>query len=280
MVTQGPEEIKRKKDLLRIEELLNRSWEIFKDRVGTLILLYLLSIAFMIVPFGIFFGTGYLFSIAFPYSKTALIASGAVVGVIAGLIGAFWGFIAFIFAVVDKSLGIKDALEKGWQRFGAFVWLLSLVGYIITGGFLLFIIPGIIFSVWFIFAQFILATEDEEGMNALLKSKEYVRGYGFDVFLRLFVIWLFSAVIGMIPFIGSILSILFMPFMMIFIYLIYEDLRSVKGDVVYSSSTGEKCKWILAGTIGYVVVPVIVITLLGTYLATSLFLLKSLLRYH
>jgi hypothetical protein len=279
MVTQGPEEIKRKKDLLRIEELLNRSWEIFKDRVGTLILLCLLSIAFMIVPFGIFFGTGYLFSIAFPYSKTALIASGGLVGVIAGLIGAFWGFTAFIFAVVDKRLGIKDALEKGWQRFGAFIWLFSLLGYIVTGGFLLFIIPGVIFSVWFIFAQFILASEDEKGMDALLKSKEYVKGYGFDVFLRLFVIWLISAVIGMIPFIGSILSILFMPFMMIFTYLIYEDLRSVKGDVFYSSSGGEKFKWIVAGTIGYVIVPIIIITLMGTYLANSLVLLKNILRY-
>jgi hypothetical protein len=278
-IPQGPEEIKTKKDLLRIEELFDRSWEIFKNRIGTLILLYLLSIVFMIVPFGIFFGIGYLFSIAFPYSKTALIASGAFVGIIGGLIGAFWGFAAFIFAVVDKSLGIKDALEKGWQRFGAFIWLFSLLGYIITGGFLLFIIPGIIFSVWFIFAQFILANEDKKGMDALLKSKEYVRGFGFDIFLRLFIIWLISLGMSIIPFIGSILSILFMPFMMIFIYMIYEDLRSVKGDVVYSSSSGEKFKWIGVGTLGYVIVPIIIITLMGTYLATSLFLLKSILRY-
>ncbi len=176
--------------------------------------------------------------------------SGGIVGMVAGMIAASWGYAAFIFAVADEVLGIGDSLEKGGQKIGAFIWLLSIIGYIVMGGFLLFLIPGVMFAVWFTFAQFILAGEDEKGMNALLKSKEYVRGYFWDILLRLFIIWLVSGVIGIVPIIGPILSILFMPFMMIFIYLIYEDLRSIKGDVAYSSSTGEKFKWIGIGTLG------------------------------
>jgi hypothetical protein len=143
---------------------------------------------------------------------------------------------------------------------------------------LLFLIPGVIFMVWFAFAQFILPNEGVKGMNALLKSKEYVKGYWVDVFGRLFIVWLISGAIGMVPIIGPILSILFMPFMMIFIYLIYEDLRSIKGDVAYSSSTGEKFKWIGISTLGYVIVPLIIIALMGASLMTSLFLLKGMLN--
>jgi hypothetical protein len=65
--------------------------------------------------------------------------------------------------------------------------------------------------------------------------------------------------------------------MMIFIYLIYEDLRSIKGDVAYSSSAGEKFKWIGVGTLGYVVVPLIVIAIMGASLVTSLYFLKEMM---
>jgi hypothetical protein len=266
------------RELPGIGELFDRSWKIFKSRIGTLIALYLLSGVFFIVPFGIFIGIGYLFSMFFSGSKMALIVSGGLVGMIAGIIAASWGYAAFIFAVADESLGIKDSLDKGWQRVGAFIWLLSILGFIIMGGFLLFLIPGVIFTVWFAFAQFIIAGEDEKGMNALLKSKEYVKEHWFDVFLRLLIVWLISGAIGMVPIIGPILSILFMPFMMIFIYLIYEDLRSVKGDVAYSSSKGEKFKWIGIGTLGYVVVPLIVIAIMGASIITSLVFLKGMLE--
>jgi hypothetical protein len=188
-----------------------------------------------------------------------------------------WGIAAVIYAVVDKDSGIKESLGRAWQRIGSFIWLFSLLGFIITGGFLLLIIPGILFGVWFAFAQFILAGEDVKGMDALLKSKEYVRDRWFDVFLRLFVIWIISVIAGMVPVIGPILSILFMPFMMIFAYLVYQDLRSLKGDVGFVSSSGEKFKWIGAGTLGYIVAPLLLIGVIGTTFLTSLFFLKGMI---
>jgi hypothetical protein len=115
-------------------------------------------------------------------------------------------------------------------------------------------------------------------MNALLKSKEYVKGYWFDVFLRMFIIWIISAVIGSIPFIGWILSLFFAPFAMIFSFLVYEDLKAVKGDVSYVSSSGEKWKWIGAGTLGYIVVPFLLIAFLGASVLTSVFLLTGMMK--
>jgi hypothetical protein len=79
----------------------------------------------------------------------------------------------------------------------------------------------------------------------------------------------------MIPLIGSILSILFLPFEMIFIYLIYEDLRTIKGDVSYMSSAGEKFKWIGIATLGYIIIPFVIIIFMGTALMHSLLILKE-----
>lgn len=260
-----------------VGDLFRSSWEIYKRRIFTLISLYILSVLFFAVSFGIFFGIAYLFAMVFEVSKATIIVTGVVTGAVAGLITFFWGFTSFILAIIDESIGVKDALGRGWYRIGSFIWLFSLSGFIITGGFLLFLIPGVIFLVWFAFGQFILASDDERGMNALLKSKEYVRGQWFDVFLRLFVVWLVSVGIGIVPIIGPILSIFYMPFMMIFTYLVYIDLRALKGDVACPTSTGVKLKWIGAGTLGYLVLPIFIIAFLGVSLTIPLLALKGMM---
>jgi hypothetical protein len=281
----GPEKIRpapKEEGLRSIEALFACSWEIFKHRFGTLISLYLLSGLVLIVVLGIFIGTGYVFSLLFPDNKIALIAVGTLIGMIPACLSMFWCMTALTCAVTDESLGIRDALVKGWEKVFSFMWLVSLLGFLVTGGFLLMFIPGIIFLVWFSFSQFILVSEDERGMNALLKSKEYVRDRWFDIFLRLFVIWLVSAGIGMIPLAGAIVSIFFVPYMMIFTYLIYQDVKTLKGEaLIYPHSSGEKFKWIGAGTLGYIVFPIVVIAIFigifGASLLTILALLKGML---
>jgi hypothetical protein len=265
--------------LIGIGNLFEKTWDVFKRRVGTLIALYLLTIALVLIPVGFFILIAYLISLALPGTTEALIVAGSVVGATAGIIAGCWGFGAFFCAVADDRLSIRDALEKGGQKIWPFIWLFSLLGYIVPGGFLLFFIPGVLFMVWFAFAVFILPNDDEKGMNAVLKSKEYVKGYWFDIFGRLFIIWLASVGVGMIPVLGLILSIMFFPFEMIYVYLVYEDLKSVKGDISYPYSVGEKLKWIGIATLGYIVAPIIIISLLGTAFMHSLSVLKETMPY-
>ncbi len=269
-------------ELKSISDLFGNSWELFKNRFWTLNCLYLLSALFLFVFIGIFLGTSLLLSMFFPEHKNILIAVGVLIGMIPGFIAMFWGFSAFILAVTNEELGIGDSLRLGRQRVFSFLWIYTLVGFIITGGFLLLIIPGVIFLVWFAFAQFILASEDERGMNALLKSKEYVKGKWFDVFLRLFVIWIMSGCVGMVPVIGPIVSLLFFPFVMIFIYLVYQDLKEIKGaGMEFPQSSGEKAKWLGAGAMGYILLPLLLLGIFGAALITmSLLLLKGLMTSH
>jgi hypothetical protein len=257
--------------LAGINELFSRTWEIYKNRIGTLIALYLLAVISLIMPLGLFLGAGYLLSLGAPESRTAFLIGGGLAGGIVGCVAMFWGLGALICAVADTGLGIREALEKGWERFLAFAWLYFLSGFIVLGGYLLFFIPGVIFSVWFIFAQFVVAGGQARGMDALLASRESVRGYWFDVFARLIIIWLFSVVIGWVPIVGAILSLLAIPFTMIYTWLVYEDLRKIKGDFVRPCGPGEKLAWLGVAVLGYLFLPLIFIAFAGASLL-SLFL--------
>jgi hypothetical protein len=271
-------ELLKEKGLRSVEELFKDSWELFKHRFITLLSLYLLSIILFCLCLGIFILVAYFLSALSPAKKNIMMAVGALVGSIPGFLFMFWGFAAFTFAVVDNTIGISDALRKGWQRLGSFMWLYSLMSFIITGGFLLLIIPGVLFTVWFIFAQFIIVSESDRGMNAILKSKEYVSGKWFDIFLRLLVIWLVAGGLGAVPIIGLLISIVFFPFTMIFLCLIYEDLKASRGDVmVYPHSSGEKFKWIGIGTLGYVVLPFLIFAFLGAAITIPLLMFRCLL---
>lgn len=261
-------------------DLFRRAWEIYRRRAGVLLSIYVLSFLFLAGAFVICLGSGYLLSAVIHAGRRLLPAAGAVTGIMAGIIFFTWGLAAVTYAVADESLGIRGALGKGGAAIWPFMWLISLVGYIIPGGFLLFIVPGVIFSVWFAFAQFIFVAEGRKGMDCLLRSKEYVRGQWFDVFLRLFLVWILSVVIGAVPVLGPILSFLFMPYLMIFIWLVYTDVKALKGEVAYSGATIEKLKWIGAATLGYFALPLFAFCLLGaSIMSFPLMLLKKCLLF-
>jgi len=103
---------------------------------------------------------------------------------------------------------------------------------ILVGGILL-IIPGIIFYIYFEFSFFVFVGEGIKGAKALSRSKELVKGYWWQVFLReiviMIVLFVSAWAIGQIPVIGFFLGlVLATPFVIIFSYLIYKDLKQIK----------------------------------------------------
>ena len=146
---------------------------------------------------------------------------------------------------------------------------------IVGGGFLLFMIPGIAFTVWFSLAFFILITEDQGGMRALLRSREYVRNHYLGVFWRflfllimeltvLLLFWLltlFLTRVG-IPFVPDLLNIVLgiflVPLMMIYAFQIYRNLRALKGEITVDTTRGRKLKYLLVGLIGLISMLVVI----------------------
>jgi len=244
-----------------IGELFRQSWELYQKRFATLVLLYLLAILAIVIPTAIAAGLAFFMTlIAGGVAFVAMVS----IGLLAGVVCFLWCYSGFLCAVVDDTLRLEDALARGKKMILPLAWVFLLSGFIITGGYLLLIIPGVIFTVWFFLAQFIMSAENVRGMEALLKSREYVRGHWLDVALRLFLIWVVSGVVSAIPFFGFILAVLFFPYLMIFHWLIYRDLRAIKGDISCPCGAKNKLLWPGVALVGWIIVPVILTLLFGS----------------
>jgi hypothetical protein len=249
----------RELELSSIGELLANTWLIYKGRFLVLLGLYLISAVMLLVPMGATFGAGMFTAMTWPGTfMTIFIVSmlGGLIGILAWL----WGFGGFISASCDEMQKFKEALGSGWRNMWSLLWLYLMVGYIIQGGFLLFILPGLVWTVSFFAAQFIIFEEKERGMNAMLKSRAYVKGHWWAVFGRLLLIMVFLTIASAVPFGGILLT----PFMMIYMVLIYKELRTIKGtDVEYARSGGTKFKWIAIATVGWTLPVVLIAATVG-----------------
>jgi len=248
-----------------IPELFSRSFEVFKRRILTLIGINLLAVLLVI---GASFVLGGVID-----SLESMSGGNPFVMGLASLIMLIFGLLvisaiagAMVMAIADETLGVRPALGLGIQRFPSFLWVFTLLGFIISGGYMAFFIPGVIFTVWFIFAQFVLAEEDVRGMNALLKSRAYVQGHFWGVLGRTLVVAVACGIVSAIPFIGILLSLFAGPFSLIYYHEVYRDLVAVKGNPEYTNTRGEKTKWLLAGSAGYILTILLLLFAIGPLL--------------
>lgn len=179
-------------------------------------------------------------------------------------------YAALYHAISHEDSGIKESFTATRGRVLSFIWISLLQASVIIGGYFIFFIPGIILSVWLFPAIFIFINEDVRGMDSLLKSKEYVRGRGLQVFIRLFVSIIIVTLFGMIPIVGPLLSFLLMPFPLIFAYLLYKELKEIKGDFDFQPSKRGKLAFIVIAFFGPFVPFIVVVAMMGSMALTMI----------
>jgi hypothetical protein len=147
-------------------------------------------------------------------------------------------FTVFIlrFSAVLPTLMLASAREQVLTFKAAFAgskpYWLKLIGiYLLTalaviGGFILFIIPGFIFGAWFLLAPFVAIDEGLGVVDSMKRSKQLIKGrllemWGFEAFPQL------VAIVGLIPFLGSIVSFLFQLVWMPASAIRYEQLKAL-----------------------------------------------------
>lgn len=121
-------------------------------------------------------------------SKPAGIVLAAVI-LIAGLSGIL--YIGGIFGSLQVVISLGDArnqpvdYKQSWHDYRPLAWrfigLQLLVGLMVFGGFLLLIIPSLIFSAWFSLAPFILIDQKTGIKEALSRSRQLARGHVFPL---------------------------------------------------------------------------------------------------
>lgn len=100
-----------------------------------------------------------------------------------------WATIIFVLlldAALDKrELNVRNFSLDAVRKFLPVLIVVALTGLAILGGFIIFIIPGVIFAVWFAFAYYEAVLNNAKGREALKKSRALVTGRFFAVLWRL-----------------------------------------------------------------------------------------------
>ncbi len=223
--------------LKSIGTLVAETWEEYRDRALPILAVQLLSS--VLVLLAIFLAglilvrlTGGLAPLMAETGRGRL-SLPVLLSVLGGLFAVssffiLWGQSAVLAIVVDRQTRIARALAEGMRRMWSLGWILFLAGGIVMAGFLL-VVPGLLFSTWFVFATFILYAEDRRGLDALLASRAYVRGHFWNTLGKLLLLWLIALLIGMIPWLGQVLSFLFTPYLFLFMMAMYRDLSKGRG---------------------------------------------------
>ncbi|MEI6510878.1 MAG: hypothetical protein WCO25_02430 [Candidatus Uhrbacteria bacterium] len=99
--------------------------------------------------------------------------------------GMLWLFIGVIMIVLTHQLGNGKEIDTNvvplyaLSALGSFAWVGLLQALTVAGGFLLLVIPGLIFLVWFGFAQQALLLDGKRGLDALSASRDLAKGRFF-----------------------------------------------------------------------------------------------------
>ena len=267
--------------------LLYEAWDFYKKRWFVFLRIQFLSFVFAIVPFLLL---AILSVVALLVRGTSLLLLLLPIVILVCLITipvvVSLGSLAFIYAIKDtnENIGAKEAFKRAWKKILSFWWLSLLSIWIVLGGMLLFVVPGLIFGIWFSFSTWVLIADDTKGIDALLKSREYIRGRFWSVLWRFFFLFLVYLLVSLvinfaIPFIapfggpvlaalGEIASILlsfvlfivWYPLNAIYVFLLYSKLKVLRGTIISTSTGWVKAAYGLLPILGIIIVVGIFVT--------------------
>lgn len=182
------------------------------------------------------------------------------ISVVAVVVG-FLARLALLDAIVENGEptgGVVGAYQKGWHILIPFAWISALMTITTLGGFFLFIVPGVLLSIWLSMSFYAFIIEGQRGVSALTASWHYVKGYWLPVFWRLLFLGIITGVIGLLIYLAAILPSFFAaiesgnlgaikyarlggfayalfanavasPITVIYAYILYQSLRAAKG---------------------------------------------------
>lgn len=182
-------------------DLLRDSWKEYKDNFKVYFKIFLLFyVIISILLYGLLFFVSYKFNLELVnytsidteyfitqiFSNNQLIFYFVLLGILAllsGLAGVFMKS-SFLYNVLyrKKQMNTKETIRGGKKYFWKF-FLFLIVEFIFLGGlFLLFIIPGIIFAVFWIFAVYVLIGENKGIIESFKESYNIVKGRWWKTF--------------------------------------------------------------------------------------------------
>lgn len=259
-------------------DLAVEAWELFKAKAATLYAVYiagiLLSLGLLILGgLALFFGGAGVFAFlsathSFTLYPVLLLIVLGIILVVALFVGVTWyqgALLVVLFSKKDK-VSFGEAFGTAWKLIGALVLTEIIWALVMFGSYFVFLIPAIIFGVWFSLSRFVIVGEGKKGFAALLTSREYIRGRFFPYFWRMIAIYLPLLVLSIVIEFArnnaytmtlrgllNVVSFLAGPFYLTYSFVLYEHLKKLRGAVKPENAKGSKLAALIVAVIGYII---------------------------
>lgn len=252
--------------------LFSEAWKLFKDRFWRIIFLDIVIMIAILIAGAVSYASVSAFGLV-----------GLVITALLVIATLYFGLSVRYAAVriILKNSTIQESISIGFKKAWSYLWVGILLGVVTLGGFIMGIIPGFIFAVWLMFSYFVLVDEDKRGMDALLRSREYIKGRSWEVFWKmilLFLVTLGALLVAFVP-IGMV-SVLSKPlgllinyaiqiaisiFSLAFMSVVYGHLVATRPEL-RSAPVSEKRKLFTVSAILGAISPFLIIALLYAFL--------------
>ncbi len=218
---------------------------LFKSELASLLLFAIASIPLII---GMFAAMPYLGSIEKNQTPEVLGGS-AIFLMIMGLLTLVC-FVVFLYVTItmsihtvlliasEKTETIKTLVKMSFKNSGRMALHLTAKGFILFVGFMLFIIPGVILSIKFMFSEYLLIEENLGPIEALKRSSSLTSGYKWKLYIftlkmSLLQFALLPTVIIVFGIIGNksvgpVLAQIYATILQMVLLLVYKDLVRLK----------------------------------------------------
>ena len=173
--------------LISVGDIISKSVKLCRDNSA----LFTKYVALLFAPTLVITFLGYTLGFFMRSTDSFFMGLGLYVIIVIVLsVVAFWISLGFIKVIAAKYQGketkpIGEELKTNVSLILPAALVSILTGLAVFGGFLLLIVPGIIFAMWFAFSLYALLLDDKHGTEALKYSKQLVNGRWWSVFWRI-----------------------------------------------------------------------------------------------
>ncbi len=218
---------------VQFSDLMNDAWQLFQKKFWNLLGIYLVMtvISALVVIGGLIVGgLAVLITLAVKVPAFTVIIGGAALIFAAGL--GFWAITWTLITVMkyldaDGTPSVLDTIKKAKPMAWVLLPTMIINTLAILGGFILFIIPGIILSISLGFVGVIAILENKQMWEAMQASRNLVRGRWWNVFwVYLVMILLVLAIMAITGGNASPIALFISPLVYTFCYILYKRLKA------------------------------------------------------
>ncbi len=137
----------------------------------------------------------------------------------------------------NKEIELSAAFGSAVRKFPSLIVAGILVGLLVGFGIMLFIIPGVVFAIWYFYTIPAIMLEDRGALDGMRASKAFARDKMFDTFLLLLILIVIILLVGVftlplrlfipaaeeiVSFIQSLVASTWMSVISAYVYIMYR----------------------------------------------------------